>query len=114
MSKPKPSPNDPQPPAANYTGETNRRRLTIALARKGITTARQLHEFMSAIDSVRYPGRPPLGEQTWRRILTGETDPVTNGNANGRRPVIFELADALDVSVEWLLSADLPETEVSP
>jgi hypothetical protein len=95
------SPNELTRPPANYTGVCNLARLNRALAAKGITRPAQLADHMAM-----FMPDTPRSEQTWRRIMDGH-DPTRSGGSHGSRALILVLADALGVSVDWLLSSDV-------
>ena len=81
----------------------NHERFLFAARANGITTATELAR---AINAKRGDDRSPIPVQTAHRYWTGAHDPLVSGP--GKPAAVFELAEVLDVPVDWLTSGVTP------
>jgi len=95
MSKTKPGPNfDPRRPRATW----QQHRFIAACKAKGIHSHKDLRDAMSVYRGRRGESPPLLG--TAQKWWSGEQRPTMG--AVGKEPSLFELADMLEVSLDYL------------
>ena len=106
MSKPTPKIRPTRPTPPDYTGGWNHARFLAACEDAGIdpdsrSADRRLAELVNAYRSAR--GCNEVAKRAAAgRWLKGERDP--SKGASGQRPSAYDLAGALGVSLDWLLS----------